>query len=1314
MEDTTIFNRVKEWFQRAGGDAKEAMTTLFLPGHRVNQELPQSHDWRNFADQGYRQNTIIFACFEGDTGIVSEDSALIPISKIHVGDLVRTHTGKMQKVVRVGMRLHRGKFYTIRRTYWNQTMRVTGEHPLLAVRYDGHVSSQPNKQEPEWIRVRDLRKHDFLLEPIPSDIHDILYTDICQKSGGGGKAFTQKILVDFDLLRLIGYFLAEGWISKTVGSVSFAFHSDEVEFHADVTKLMFAIFKVKCKKYPGLQRTTPGPAINGFTNNGKTTVLTFNSTAARNFFTQFGHRATGKFIPQWVLDLPPEKQAGLLLGHWRGDGCRNKQINLPHDRMGKNSFMLDTSSSALAEGLRTLLLRQKVVPSLNIGLSKNRNPLYRLQIDGGYAHKLAQIFGEEPPMCSRRSRARLIGQYVYYAITNISTNDEDISVYNLEVETDHSYVAAGVAAHNCINEIATSIAEPDLVVRQQVKNDVIILSSEHPLVALLERPNDDQSQFEFLETALIHLNVTGNIYILKSRSAAGRVVALRLLRPDRIRIVPGADGRVARYTHTVDGQKIPEAGFLAEDVIHIKRPDPLDDYYGFSPISVLARFCNLDSSATDMLRAFFLSGMPSGIIKVKGSWEKEKRQRLKTMWKEEHSGLQGWSSVSVLDSEAEYESLGATPEKLAVKDIFLETEVRICQAFQVPPILVGTSIGLLRSTMANYHEARKSFWLETLKPMYTRITDALTHGLIEEFGSAAQGAWIEFDLSRVSELQEDLDKKRERALKAWDGGVIMQNEVRGVLGFPPLAGGDVVKQNLQDVFVGAVESTQGMPMLLTVDRGARVIRPITVQDAMQLMQLAQVTQSAQPLLLPETSAQFVDKPARVSEWKLMHKLADAEFPALEKDVVKVLREFKSEMRDDLLKQGLAKKDVEAALRAVDFGKLDKELGELFQGLGIKLMTAAGEASGKIVARAAGGTSSFVFDAAHPKVVDFAQRHAAELVTQVSGETKKAVRQIIVEGLEKGLTPLDHGRHIRDIVGLTSQHASAVDKLRDRLVADGLSEEEIQRQVDKKAEQLLRWRGNNIARTETMTAVHNGQRAAWMQARDDGVVPSTSKRVWVVTPDDKLCPYCEPMEDMNPNGVGMDEQFQSDLGAVDGPPLHNQCRCSEALEIGDREFAEPAKAEGFDDSVCDLASRSGYEQCSSRERCLDRAARATASHVPATREIQAIADRQEQRLAKATGGIRTQNNAPLDVLIGKKHGIEVKTLVVQKNDKITMHPKSLARKVLFVEENKLQVHTVVFDQRPGSHGAIYYAPRLGSLRIGAMEKVTLSELKRRLQ
>ena len=108
--------------------------------------------------------------------------------------------------------------------------------------------------------------------------------------------------------------------------------------------------------------------------------------------------------------------------------------------------------------------------------------------------------------------------------------------------------------------------------------------------------------------------------------------------------------------------------------------------------------------------------------------------------------------------------------------------------------------------------------------------------------------------------------------------------------------------------------------------------------------------------------------------------------------------------------------------------------------------------------------------------------------------------------------------------------------------------------------------------------------------------------------------------------------------------------------------------------------------------LNRALRAINNHKPSTAAKQRLAEAQERTIVRALGAKQSEDNDPVDVYgvarSGRKYGVEVKTLVDNKNDKITMHPESLARKERWARKEKAVLHTVVIDVRTADR-AVYY-------------------------
>jgi hypothetical protein len=189
---------------------------------------------------------------------------------------------------------------------------------------------------------------------------------------------------------------------------------------------------------------------------------------------------------------------------------------------------------------------------------------------------------------------------------------------------------------------------------------------------------------------------------------------------------------------------------------------------------------------------------------------------------------------------------------------------------------------------------------------------------------------------------------------------------------------------------------------------------------------------------------------------------------------------------------------------------------------------------------------FAFDSTAPDAQRVAQRYAARAVTNVSAETKRAIRAIVVRSIREGIPPYDAARLIRAIVGLTKPAALAVMRYRGELLEQGIAPGRVRTLIERYSAKLLRERSITIARTEIMHALNEGARQTWKQAQKDGYLGDGARKVWIVTPDEILarCPICRPMEDVS---VPLNENFITPVGPLPGPPAHPRCRCTHSIE-----------------------------------------------------------------------------------------------------------------------------------------------------------------------
>ena len=163
-----------------------------------------------------------------------------------------------------------------------------------------------------------------------------------------------------------------------------------------------------------------------------TTRFTCSSMALFDWLTtNFGIHAAGKNLPSWVFGMKREWRQALFDGYLESDGCilsngkKTTSISLP----------LTTGMKILASGLGK-------ASSVTYSMPKRKSCV----IEG----RIVNEHGFYSQTYYNNSRSALISKDGFWGLVRKKLpGRKNIRVYNLEVEDDHSYVAAGIAVHNC-------------------------------------------------------------------------------------------------------------------------------------------------------------------------------------------------------------------------------------------------------------------------------------------------------------------------------------------------------------------------------------------------------------------------------------------------------------------------------------------------------------------------------------------------------------------------------------------------------------------------------------------------------------------------------------------------------------------------------------------------------------------------------------------------------------------------------------------------------------------------------------------------
>ena len=344
-----------------------------------------------------------------------------------------------------------------------------------------------------------------------------------------------------------------------------------------------------------------------------------------------------------------------------------------------------------------------------------------------------------------------------------------------------------VVAYRCANLVASAAASVPFVLYDSDDQEV----DAHPLLDLLDQPNPAQNGNLFLESLFIDLQISGNAYIeavMPYGSAAPR--ELYVLRPDRMKVIPGPNGLPEGYEYSVGGQTTrwaadPLTGH--SQILHFKNYHPLNDWYGLAPLEAALLSVDQHNAAGSWNQALLNQGArPSGALvfdpkEGPATLTDEQMTRLREEMESSVIGSRNAGRPLILEGGLDWRAMSLSPQEMdwlsgrdaAARDIAL--------AFGVPAQLIGIEGA---QTYANMQEARLALYEETVLPLLTKTTMAIDHWIMPMFKA---DLYLDFDRDEISALTAQRDLLWEKIQKA---DFLSINEKRAALGYGPIEGGD--------------------------------------------------------------------------------------------------------------------------------------------------------------------------------------------------------------------------------------------------------------------------------------------------------------------------------------------------------------------------------------------------------------------------------------------------------------------------------------------------------------------------------------------
>lgn len=353
-------------------------------------------------------------CFVPGTLISLADGTRCPIENIKIGDRVITHTGKVAEVAETMVHPCDDDVYQVNVQGLSSPIVATLIHPFWVV--------NPESGEGKWVEASDLKPGQYLRCP---------------------RTKYETVEVENDFARLAGYFVSEGNFIKaydgphkgTRVGLEFSFSITETKYVEEVASLL--------KKYGN------NPQIYERPSRSLLVVKDYRCIdLATRMFDLVGQHAISKTLSSEIMAWPREAQLNFI-GTWlNGDGYSI------HDA-GHSWSAITTSSDDLRDQLSQLLVNLGIPHRLSTQVSGFGGKLAAIiSVNGdpqldliGYSDKI-----KRQGQSKRTQKVATLTDKdgLLRKIKSITTEPYLGPVYNFEVvDEDHSYVAGGVAVHNC-------------------------------------------------------------------------------------------------------------------------------------------------------------------------------------------------------------------------------------------------------------------------------------------------------------------------------------------------------------------------------------------------------------------------------------------------------------------------------------------------------------------------------------------------------------------------------------------------------------------------------------------------------------------------------------------------------------------------------------------------------------------------------------------------------------------------------------------------------------------------------------------------
>ena len=662
------------------------------------------------------------------------------------------------------------------------------------------------------------------------------------------------------------------------------------------------------------------------------------------------------------------------------------------------------------------------------------------------------------------------------------------------------------------------------------------VTDSHPILELLARANPYQNGFDSTVLRVLYGELTGNAFIHPIIDKRLRVpVELWTLPSQFVEIIPGKKEFIDGYMYGTD--RANRKRFEVDEIIHFKRPNPDSLYWGKGKVEA-AWFAQEMNHAVHMmdLKFFQNNARPDSLVTIKDGASESEIRAFEAALQSKLEGARNAGRFVVATADVDIKPLSFPPKDLGGRDDIIE---EIAAVFGVP-------VSMLKANDPNLASARAGFasWRETtILPLLRMDEEQLNQSLVPLFDlngdavlaydnpvledeavalqsrqAAVSGGWLTANEARVEEGRVTMDDPAADQLMV--GGRPLGFIPPTPSPFPDISAKSATAETSKNCGIGPDGFQGGNSCGSAEGAGANApsdVKPVRRRGKSSCRcGCAAGARLSQKSLWNKASAR--DAAAEflaITEDEAA--LGTAVDRVLRKQVADVLREIEAAAASSpelvgkvstLLSSTKWKREIAVALRPF-------LTNAIRTGFGIGMET---------VRRMAVDIPDFAPPT--PELDAYAASESVRLARDAADNVNKYTVVRVADIIRNGVA---EGKTIPEIAGTVQEWAGEVGD----------------------AERGTYMRAVRIARTEATRASRTAELEAW---KTSGLVDG---KTWLLAPDP--CEFCEAAAaQFASNPVGVSDEFFPhgstiegadggvmllDYEAIQGPPLHPNCRCS---------------------------------------------------------------------------------------------------------------------------------------------------------------------------